>query len=38
MNKRAAPGADKSIRGRNNETPLEAAQRMNHATVAALLA
>ena len=30
-------GADKSIRGWNNETPLEAAQRMNHATIAALL-
>jgi ankyrin repeat protein len=30
-------GADKSIRGWNNETPLEAAQRLNHAAVAALL-
>ena len=31
-------GADKSIRGWQNETPLEAAQHMNHATIAALLA
>jgi len=31
-------GADKSIRGFNNETPLEVAQRFNHAAVVALLA
>ncbi len=31
-------GADKSIRGWNNETPLEAAQRKNHAAVITLLA
>ena len=31
-------GADKSIRGWHNETPLEAAQRMNHAAAVALLA
>ena len=31
-------GADKSIRGFNNETPLEVAQRMNHAAIVALLA
>ena len=31
-------GADKLIRGWQNETPLEAAQRMNHAAIVALLA
>ena len=31
-------GADKSIRGSQNETPLEAAQRKNHAAVITLLA
>ena len=31
-------GADKSIRGWQNETPLEAAQRRNYAAVVALLA
>jgi|TARA_B110000208_G_scaffold169809_1_gene210849 hypothetical protein len=31
-------GADKSIRGWQNETSLEAAQRKNHAVVIALLA
>jgi len=31
-------GADKSIRGFRNRTPLEAAQRKNHAAVVALLA
>jgi ankyrin repeat protein len=31
-------GADKSIRGWQNETPLEAAQRNNHAAIVALLA
>ena len=29
-------GADKSIRGWHNETPLEAAQRKNHAAIIAL--
>ena len=31
-------GADKSIRGWQNEKPLEAAQRNNHAAIVALLA
>jgi len=31
-------GADKSIRGWQNETPLEAAQRQNRAVIVALLA
>jgi hypothetical protein len=31
-------GADKSIRGWQHETPLEAAQRRNHAAIVALLA
>jgi hypothetical protein len=31
-------GADKSIRGFQNKTPLEAVQRNNHAAIVALLA